>query len=185
MGFSLFKKKNKDKVPPPSPSTLSVPAQRLTASPHLRTPSTSSLPGSPRLGTPSTPAMNSPALSVNEWGQVPSISNGRRIKLRCVLDPLSNTTGKQQQEVNNKGEALKELFYITAELDAPVETLRHQIEAELAVEGLHSVGVFKVSVRVCTREGKADMFAFSRSLSPGQHITRPRRTPNDMPCRLT
>lgn len=88
--------------------------------------------------------MNSPALSVNEWGQVPSIATGRRIKLRCVLDPLANANGNLQEDVNNKGEALKELFYITTELDAPIETLRHQIEQELAVEGKYSVGIFKV-----------------------------------------
>lgn len=156
MGFSLFKKKNKDKAPAPLPvNSLSIPPQRPTASPqHLRAPSTPSIAGTPRSsstpsgtprfsGTPS--ALNSPALSVNEWGQVPSISTGRRIKLRCLLDPLANTTGKQKEDVNNKGEALKELFYITAELDAPVETLRHQIEHELAVEGLYNIGIFKAS----------------------------------------
>lgn len=89
--------------------------------------------------------VNSPALSVNEWGQVPSISSGRRIKLRCVLDPLPNTTGNiHDEELNNKGETLKELFYLNTELDAPIETLRHQIEHELGVQGKYSVGVFKV-----------------------------------------
>lgn len=142
MGFSLFKKKNKDKAPTASPN-LSVPTNnRPMASPNLRNPNTPSSAGSPRVV--GSPMMNSPALSVNEWGQVPSIATGRRIKLRCVLDPLANANGNLQEDVNNKGEALKELFYITTELDAPIETLRHQIEQELAVEGKYSVGIFKV-----------------------------------------
>jgi hypothetical protein len=152
MGFSLFKKKNKDKTAPPSPSVPASPNQRLSVPTNTMkgaySPSLAGSPrpaGSPRVaGTPS--YLNSPALSVNEWGQTPSMTNGRRIKLRCVLDPLPNTAGNMQQDVNSRGEALKELFYISAELDAPIDTLRRDITHELGVQGKFSVGVYKVGV---------------------------------------
>ncbi|KAJ9126961.1 hypothetical protein QFC24_001192 [Naganishia onofrii] len=152
MGFSLFKKKNKDKTAPASPSLPAINNQRLSVPPNTMkgaySPSLAGSPrpaGSPRVaGTPS--YLNSPALSVNEWGQTPSMTNGRRIKLRCVLDPLPNTAGNMQQDVNSRGEALKELFYISAELDAPIDTLRRDITQELGVQGKFSVGVYKVCI---------------------------------------
>ncbi|KAJ9098707.1 hypothetical protein QFC21_004355 [Naganishia friedmannii] len=152
MGFSLFKKKNKDKTAPASPSVPAANNQRLSVPTNTMkgaySPSVAGSPrpaGSPRVpGTPS--YLNSPALSVNEWGQTPSMTNARKIKLRCVLDPLPNTAGNMQQDVNSRGEALKELFYISAELDAPIDTLRRDITRELGVQGKFSVGVYKVCI---------------------------------------
>lgn len=184
MGFSLFKKKNKDKTAAASPN-LSVPnGNRPMASPNLRvSPNTPSSTGSPRVfGTPMT---NSPALSVNEWGQVPSIATGRRIKLRCVLDPLPNASGGVEEELNNKGEALKELFYITTELDAPVETLRHQIEQELGVEGKYSVGIFKVCLQRLSPYRDCRWNTINRSPFRGQLTTRPRLILSDTLSRST
>ncbi|KAJ9096111.1 hypothetical protein QFC19_007337 [Naganishia cerealis] len=146
MGFSLFKKKNKDKTATASPSQPPTPNQRLSVPPNTMKGSYSpSFAGSPRVtGTPS--AVNSPALSMNEWGQVPSMTNARRIKLRCVLDPLPNTAGNMTQDVNNRGEPLKELFYISAELDAPIDSLRQEVVHELNIRGKYSVGAYKVFI---------------------------------------
>lgn len=79
---------------------------------------------------------------------------------------------------------MKELFYITAELDAPVETLRHQIEQELAVEGLYNIGIFKVSKVLPTLNEKLTSLP-QRFPYRGQPIIKPRRIPSDMHCRPT
>jgi hypothetical protein len=77
------------------------------------------------------------------------VSLGIRLGLimRCPWDRdlEEKRSAFNQDKVKRATNLLKELFYITAELDAPVETLRHQIVQELAIEGLYSIGIYKVS----------------------------------------
>lgn len=112
------------------------------------------------------------------------MTNSRRIKLRCVLDPLPNTAGNMNQDVNVRGEPLKELFYISAELDAPIDTLRRDIAHELGVEGKFSVGVYKVGLQNGQRYFTKLIWAVHRFAFRGQRTINREPTRIDMPYLL-